>query len=261
MDHYLDPSLSDAELVAACATVIDHPKAAPPSSFELHAPLELLARALLLERVPEPSRELARERLRWLAGEYHDAGPAADAPPDELTVDPRWLLTSLAAAGHGPILHSLRPRVASVPTTFGDGLVAMALSRYPSWRLAWVEDRSLDGPPSGDLEARLAQPRSPGDPGSDFIYPIMHLVDASGLAAEVLDAPLRGLSVDDAARTLLRVAARSMLQDAPEAAPYGWTHCLPMPRAVLGVGGPVEPELAVAVAATYVLGFRATQGR
>ena len=33
---------TDAELVAACGTVIDHPKAAPPGSFELHAPLELL---------------------------------------------------------------------------------------------------------------------------------------------------------------------------------------------------------------------------
>jgi len=90
----------------------------------------------------------------------------------------------------------------------------------------------------------------------------MHLVDGSGLAAEVLDEPLRGLSVADARRILLRVAARSMLQDDPAAAPYGWTHCLTMPQAVLDLAGPgADPDVAVAVAATYVLGFRATLGR
>jgi len=91
---------------------------------------------------------------------------------------------------------------------------------------------------------------------------MMHLTDASGLAEQVLAEPLRGLGVEDARRVLLRVAARSMLQDAPGAAPYEWTHCLTLPQAVLAV---VElgasPDIAVAVAATYVLGFRAVHGR
>jgi hypothetical protein len=53
-----------------------------------------------------------------------------------------------------------------------------------------------------------------------------------------------------------------MLQDAPEHAPYGWSHCLSMPQAVLGIAGACsDPCDAVAVAATYVLGFRATLGR
>jgi hypothetical protein len=68
--------------------------------------------------------------------------------------------------------------------------------------------------------------------------------------------------VDDARRVLLRTAARSMLQDDPASAPYGWTHCLTMPQAVLDLADRgAEPDLAVAVAATYVLGFRSTQGR
>ena len=90
----------------------------------------------------------------------------------------------------------------------------------------------------------------------------MHLVDESGLAAEVLAAPLRALTVDDARRRLLRVAAQSMLQDNPDAAPYGWTHCLTMPQAVLrAVEFGADPDVAVGVAGLYVLGFRSTQGR
>ena len=75
-------------------------------------------------------------------------------------------------------------------------------------------------------------------------------------------APLRGMQVGEARRVLLRTAAQSMLQDNPQAAPYGWTHCLTMPQAVLvAADHGADPDIAVAVAATYVLGFRATQGR
>ena len=52
-----------------------------------------------------------------------------------------------------------------------------------------------------------------------------------------------------------------MLQDAPEAAPYGWSHCLTLPQAVLGVAPGLDtPMVAVAIAATYVLAFRTSQG-
>ena len=126
----------------------------------------------------------------------------------------------------------------------------------------WPRHRDGGARSSNDLAERLARPLSPGDPGSDFIYPTMHLVDASGLAEQVLDEPLTGLGVDAASRTLLRVAAQSMLQDTPDAAPYGWTHCLTLPQAVLVAAGTgAEPALAIAVAATHVLGFRSTQGQ
>lgn len=252
---------ADADLVAACAAVIDRPKADPPSSFELHAPLELLARALLLGRLPSEHRVAAHARLEAIADQYEAAGPPVVDPP-ALDATPDDLVASLAAAGHAPILYSLRPRVGAVPPTFGDALVATELARNPTWTLEWPRTRQARGARTADLAERLAAPRSPGDAGSDFVYPTMHLTDASGLAAEVLDGPLRGLGVDDARAVLLRVAARSMLQDNPDAAPYGWTHCLTMPQAVLVAGEHgADPDVAVAVAATYVLGFRATRGR
>ena len=254
----------DAELIASCAAVIDLPKAAPPDSFVLHAPLELLARALLLERVPAASAPLARARLQWLADTYAAAGASVDPVPPAaaLELEPETVLESLAAAGHAPILTSLRARVASVPATFGNRLVRAELARLPDWKLEWARSRRADGAPTADLAERLAAPRSPGDPGSDFIFPTMHITETSGLAAEVLDAPLRSMTVDDARRVLLRVAAQSMLQDNRDAAPYGWTHCLTMPQAVLvAADHGADPDLAVGIAATYVLGFRATQGR
>ncbi len=253
---------TDAELIAECAAVIDVPKAAPADSFMLHAPLELLARAILLDRVPSASRAAARARMRWVADTYADAGPSIDPLPPAAELDIDTTVLSLAAAGHAPILLSLRRRVSAVPDGFGNPLVATEVGRYPDWKLTWPRARRTDGPPSGDLAQRLAAPPSPGDPGSDFIYPTMHLTETSGLAADVLEAPLRGMRIDDARRILLRTAAQSMLQDNRDAAPYGWTHCLTMPQAVLvAADHGADPDIAIAVAATYVLGFRATQGR
>jgi hypothetical protein len=255
-------SAEDTGAIVACAAVVDVPKAAEPDSFVLHAPLELLARALLLERVPPEARPGAHKRLQWLADRYIAAGPPADAPAPPSDLDVHDVVLSLAAAGHAPILASLRPRVPSVVETFGERLVAMELARNPDWRFEWPTTRPGTGESSHDLAERLAAPRSPGDPGTNFIYPTMHLTETSGLAAEVLEAPLRGLQVDEARRTLLRVAAHSMLQDDPDAAPYGWTHCLTLPQAVLVVADHgADPDVAVTVAATYVLGFRATLGQ
>jgi hypothetical protein len=90
----------------------------------------------------------------------------------------------------------------------------------------------------------------------------MHLVDASGLAAELLAGPVAQLPLDEARRQLLRIAAMSMLQDDPSNAPSGWSHCLTMPQATLAIAPRVaNPRRTVAIAATYVLGFRATQSR
>jgi hypothetical protein len=101
-----------------------------------------------------------------------------------------------------------------------------------------------------------------GVPGSDFIYPIMNQAEESGLA----DKLLRGLigeqpDVPAARRDLARVAAWSMLEEPADHAPYGWSHCLTMPQAVLGLAGRgASPHTAVAVAATHVVGFRAALG-
>lgn len=253
---------ADADLIAACATVIDVPKADAPTSFVLHAPFELLARALLLERVPEDRRDEARARMQWVADTYAAAGPSLVSPAPPLTASIDDVVLSLAAAGHAPILFSLRRRVSAVSPAFGEALLATELARQPTWSLTWPRARTARGDSSNDLAERLAAPPSPGDPGSDFIYPTMHLTETSGLATRVLDQPLRGLGIADARRILLRTAARSMLQDNPDATPYGWTHCLTMPQAVLvAADHGADHDIAIAVAATYVLGFRATQGR
>ncbi len=116
----------------------------------------------------------------------------------------------------------------------------------------------MTGREAADLAAALAAVPRLGRPGSDFIYPLMSQAErvAPGLLGGVLDIDPR-----DAARTLSRVAAWSMLNDDPGQAPYGWSHCLTMPQAVMALAGRgVEPRTAVAVAATFVVGFRAAHG-
>jgi hypothetical protein len=53
-----------------------------------------------------------------------------------------------------------------------------------------------------------------------------------------------------------------MVEDDPAAAPYGWTHCLTLPLAVLeNTDLMTDPVPALIVAATHVLAFRATLGK
>jgi hypothetical protein len=175
------------------------------------------------------------------------------------------VIPRLSAAGHGSILLYLLPRVAPRSRAASRPLRGLVreLARNPDWGLTWHQNRTVP-PPSdgGDLVAALRRPRSPGDPGSDFIFPTMSMVEQSGLAEELLDGPTRTVSLVQAGQDLLRLAAASMVQDDPAAAPYGWSHCLTMPQAVLGLArsGAATTGPAVAVAATFVLGFRATQG-
>ena len=170
---------------------------------------------------------------------------------------------SLAAAGHGSILLSLLPRIGAaydVPLSIVRGPVR-ELARYPDWRIRWFDapDLAESGPPL--LEALLAVPVL-GSPGSDFIFPVMNQVEASGVAAELLAGAVAGpVDVHRARRDITRVAAWSMLQEPPAHAPYGWTHCLTMSQAVMNLAGDgVQPRTALAVAATFVAGFRSALG-
>lgn len=193
------------------------------------------------------------------------------APVELVPLVADLVLPRLSAAGHGPIfLYQLRrvaPRSRTVLGAFRG--LARELARSPDWELTWqrrVDDepsaRNARGDDGRELAERLRRPPSPGDPGSDFIFPTMSLVEQSGLAAELLAEPTRSLDAATASRVLARVAACSMLQDDPSHAPYGWTHCLSMPQAVLGIADATsEARAAVRIAATFALGFRATQGR
>src|SRR5690606_28756318 len=175
------------------------------------------------------------------------------------------LVPHLGAAGHAPIFLDQLRRVApsSLPFALGLRSLVRELARESDARLTWQSARTANRAGSGeDLTDVLLGPPSPGTPESPFIIPTMSLVERSGLAADLLDGPTRSLDPARASRALARVAAWSMLQDDPESAPSGCSHCLTMPQAVLALA-PVcrDPEAAVAVAATYVLGFRATLGR
>jgi hypothetical protein len=256
--------LSDDELFDLAAREVSRPKSEPADSFRLHAPLELLARRTLLERVDIARRAQARERILWVADTYTKSGGPSDAATDGAPPrpDPDAMVASLAAAGHASIFFSLLPRVAAHSPGAISLLrpLAIELERYPDWKVEWVDDSPLPGAGDEDALTRalLATPRL-GLPGSDFIFPIVHQVDANDVARSVIE-PVVGASSDlpAAARVLARVAAWSMLQDNPAQAPYGWTHCLTLPQAIANIAHTTSnPTRAVAIAATHTVGFRA----
>ena len=169
------------------------------------------------------------------------------------------LLARTAAAAHAPIFLYQLPRVAprfELPCELLRPL-ARELAREPGWRISWVDEwHPVTATDPVALEQALAATPRLGIPGSTFIHPTMMQVDA-GTAREQL-GDLLGAPDANAARAILRVAARSMLLDTPEHSPYGWSHCLTMPQAVLGISGSTaDPARAFAIAATYVVAFRA----
>jgi hypothetical protein len=127
---------------------------------------------------------------------------------------------------------------------------------WPAWQLRWFDDP--DEPAvTAALEDVLLDVPFVGVPGSSFIYPLMHQAEDSGVAPRLL----RGVRAADPAETervLSRVAAWSMLQEPDDHVPYGWTHCLTMPQGTMRLAD-VSPH-ALAVAATYTVGFRAAEG-
>ncbi len=293
--------VSDAALVGLAARHLAIPRRDPADSFVLHAPLELLARSELLRHVPPHMRERARQRIGWVAATYDRAAPMVEptvSPSgpvsvarlrdaltagdlDEVdrvtsalavTTTASELVTALAdmvvdrlaAAAHGAIFLYHVPRLlAADPAAplLARGLLR-EIARHPLWTVGWMDRRDGATVPTRDLGERLLGHPYAGDPGSNFIHPTMALVERTGLTHEVLAAPTLGLPVNEARRELLRVAAWSMLQDDPEHAPYGWSHALTMPQATLGIAHAcTDPGRAVAVAATFTLGFRSTLGR
>lgn len=300
----LTDALSDAELLHTTAHAIARPKRARASSFTLHAPLELLARAALLPLVPPQTRTLARQRLAAVATEYAEgeeiAPPTrsfpdvtaalaallatfADADADAADAAITWLAPRLpagdlcaaladasaprlGAAAHVPILLSQLPAASA---QFGDlsGLTrapVRTLAAEAHARLTWVDTQdpatARTKGPADLFEALAAPPRVRAS--SVFIAPTMLAVEADGLAAHTLARACAAGSPKVAGRALLRIAALSMLQDDPAHAPYGWSHCLSLPQGVLGLAPYArDPGRCVRVAATYVLGFRATLGQ
>jgi hypothetical protein len=289
---------SDAELVRAVGQAIARPKHGG-TSFTLHAPLELLARATLLQSVPPRARALARMRIASIASLYAE-GDEVEPPQGTFSTveqaksalvaalregDPDTadaavvaltsqisagefcslladeIAPSLGAAAHTPLLLAALPDAAA---RYGNLSILLrapirALAADPSLRLTWIDaPRDLSGPE--DLWSALADPPHVAAP-RDSIAATMLAVESHGMAARLL-----GRATDtrpqNAARDLLRVAALAMMQDDPDGAPYGWSHCLTLPQGVMAL----EPyardgDRLVRIAASWVLGFRATLGK
>jgi hypothetical protein len=295
--------LTDAQIFEQAAAVISTPRRDATSSFVLHAPLELMARYLLLPLVSPPQRRAVRERMLWVASRYERAGspidePAPATPPynsvaeaqtallgalhegdvdgvdvaasqllGDATLDDVMALAAptldwLAAAGHAPIGFFLLSRLA---TTTPAALALLRptlreLARAPQLRMRWPAD--FDRPTGTEdafIDALACTPHL-GLPGTDFIFPIVHQVDQSGVARDRISGTIPD-DIRAAARATLRIAACSMLQDDPQFAPYGWTHCLTLPHAIFEIG-PWLPNRgrAAVIAGTYVVAFRAAEG-
>lgn len=92
----LAPSLP--EFALDVAATVERPRADPPDSFVLHAPLELLARLRLLPHVGAAHRQEAEARLREIAAGVEAFGPAAPAAPPRAFADPAAACAVLVAA-------------------------------------------------------------------------------------------------------------------------------------------------------------------
>lgn len=171
----------------------------------------------------------------------------------------------LGAAGHAPILFAEFARIEGRIDGAGALLRAPArgIARLAEGKLRWHETATadpFDADAPRELMRRLSVAPSLCSP-SPFIAPTMMAVEAAGFAARVLGDVTANLRAGDAMKALARIAALSMLQDDPASAPYGWTHALTMPLAVLQNAGVARDERAlVRIAATHALGFRATMG-
>ena len=291
----------DEVLIRAVAEAISRPKVQINSSFLLHAPLELLARAWHLTRVSPQGREDARRRIAEIAVRYAGEGPEIESRPKAYSTSDQALaelcgavragdadavegailfllprisaarlsaalvddiLPSLAAAAHAPILLMMlaeASRYRGMSMLLRSPLRSLALEA--DLRLTWMEAASagVDAPALFDC---LAAPPLRAEATSSSIAHTMLAVERDGYAARTLTSATNAVTVPQAGRILLRVAALSMLQDDPAHAPYGWTHCFTLPQAILSLADLAsDPTRVVRIAATHVLGFRATLSR
>jgi hypothetical protein len=173
---------------------------------------------------------------------------------------------SLAAAGHANIYFLLLGRTAwaNRPALTLLRPLAREIARYPEFRIEWLDDTTVTGVAEPDAGTRLARALADtpllGLPGTDFVFPTVHQVDAGGQARAIVEPNLPA-DLGVASAEIQRVAARSMLQDDPTYAPYGWSHCLTLSQAAIGIRHWVaDPAAAAAIAATYVVAFRAAEG-
>jgi hypothetical protein len=239
-------------------------------SFTSFAPAEPTDRRRAFDRADEAVRHLS-DAID--ANDLEGADEAADwlgakLTPFELsTALADVVVASLAAAAHAPIFLWLAPRVNPRGNLTG-GLVrplVRELARDASMRLRWIDERRSESrraeceTTAADMIAALASAPNLGEGASNFIFPTMSRVDTAALAPAILGPVCGPGAIRGRGRAVTRAAAWSMLAEPPTHAPYGWSHALTMSQAAIGIAGScADPTRALATAATYVFGFRAT---
>ena len=238
------------EFIATGPAVVNRPEPTGADFDSLDA-----AAADLVTAIDAGDLERADDAATWL-------GQTA-RPSDLRRLLAGDVLGRLSAAAHASILLYQLPRISPRDEITGELLRGLAreLARYPDWRLHWIDRiRPTASRPAGanDIFDALAAARSLAPPASTFIFPLMSDVDTSGIAESILGDVVTGSGdVAGRGRAVLRSAAWSMLLEPPDHAAYGWSHCLTLPQAVLGIAAATpRPDIALAVAATYVIGFR-----
>jgi hypothetical protein len=289
---------SDATLTASGDLSVPRTK---NDSFTLHAPLELLARADLLSDLSPEYVGRANDRIRELGARFAAAGDPIDLPsertfawtaeawsafdtavasgdPDlgdeaaarlvaELspaTICARLAATTtrkLTAAAHAPILLANWPRVADrfdVDPAFVRHLVRNLCGALPDAEIPQPHHARRRGS-LDELDAAVCEVDLLGSPGFG-IFRLVNQAESSGLMADV--PAVADTAIDDAFRVVMRAAARAMVLDDPEAAPYGWSHALTIPLGLWQANrhhGDAREALDMAL--THAVAFRAGHGR
>jgi hypothetical protein len=173
---------SEQALVRSVANTIRVPRHETADSFVLHAPLELLARAELLNFVDAPHRDRACDRIRQIGERFSASGEPVSTPRQYLPPSPAiaaeellqalncgdldrvdsistWIdsalnaqqlatllapriVQSLAAAGHSPILFDLLLSTSMPNVPLLFRGPARHLAKRFDWRIEWMDSRS-----------------------------------------------------------------------------------------------------------------------
>jgi len=246
--------------IVALAAHYEQYQALKPVAAQLPPATPISAKNRLLAAIAGGDVQGAGEHAQSFA-----SAASADRLNEHLVRD---LVPMTAAAAHAPIFlfhlarrdqaHGLSPQLA-VP-------LARELARHPDWRIRWVDrwiHRDMPETPTDPARLRVAIAELPllGPPGSTFIHPLLMQVDEGGIAKQHLGQAL-GQPTPEAGAELLRIAARLMLTDTPDEGPYGWSHCLTIPQAILGITKyTMHADVGLAVAATHVAAFRVGLGK
>jgi hypothetical protein len=288
------PDRIDSALASVSEPIID----ADPSSFILHAPLEVLARAGLCRYANPDQVEAIVERIAWVGELYVRSGtrlavasverrlPAGD-PVEALRVaiacgDVEGADAAAVAVVRRTSLDQLPGLVADLAyprlTAAAHGSIWLYLlaghaagRRNAALSLRGLARKWATGPtltvapflatsPTSSLAAAVEAIGYTGSGDSDFIAPLVRR--AAPVVTEVLSAAVGpGLDGLGALRTLTRAAAASMLLEDDANAKYGWTHALTIPQAVCSIAPLVpEPWQALGVAAVIFGAHRAAYG-